>query len=231
MARLIFASGGGGLGSINPNPNMVRELLSRLRPNPTILFLPTASGDSADYISRFEEQVSACGATPRVLSLFRPSSWDRDLPEYFREVDFVWVGGGNTRNMLCLWDLWQITPQIRGLYESGTPIGGVSAGAICWFELGCTDSVGRKLGIMEGLGWVPGAATPHFDSEVDRRPMIHHFIEEGRLEMEGIALDEGVTAVFENETLVKIIREENAGTAWRHRSVNRQAMIEAIFLP
>lgn len=216
---------------MNPNPEMVGEIFSRLKTNPKILFLPTASGDATDYIARFHAQVIGYGGIPVTLSLFRPSLWDRELADYFLDIDFIWVGGGNTRNMLCLWDLWNITPMIRDLYEQGTPIGGVSAGAICWFEQGCTDSMGRQLGIMDCLGWLPGVATPHFDSEADRRPMIHQFIKEGHLEKDGIALDEGVTALFENETLVKIIREEEAGTAWTHRSVERQAVIEAISLP
>ena len=231
MARFVFACGGGGLGSMSPNPNLVHEILDRTPPKPTILFLPTASGDAIEYIARFEQQVLEYGAIPRVLPLFRPSLWDRELVEYFDGVDFIWVGGGNTRNMLTLWDLWGVTPLIRKSYESGVPIGGVSAGAICWFEFGCTDSVGRKLGIMDCLGWIPGAATPHFDSEHDRRPMLSHFIESGLLHQEGIAFDEGVTGVFEDEKLVQIIREAGAGTAWIHRCEDRQAVIEPIPLP
>ena len=231
MARFIFACGGGGFGSMNPNPNMVDETLSHLKPHPNILFLPTASGDSVDYIARCEEQVTSYGATPRVLSLFRPSQWDREFEEFFEDVDFVWVGGGNTRNMLTLWDLWGVTPMLRKLYESGIPVGGVSAGAICWFEIGCTDSVGRELGLMEGLGWIQGAATPHFDSETDRRPTIQRFIESGILTQQGIAIDEGVTVLFEDEIPVRIIREAGSGTAWMHRFEDGRAVIEPISLP
>ncbi len=216
---------------MSPNPNLVREIFSRVTPNPTILFLPTASGDAVEYIARFEQQVLSYGGVPLVLSLFRPSLWDRDIDDYFEGIDFIWVGGGNTRNMLHLWDLWQITPKIRQAYERGVPIGGVSAGAICWFEIGCTDSVGRELGLMECLGWIPGAATPHFDSEVERRPMVTRFIESGALPQQGVAIDEGVTVVYEDEKIKQIIREDGAGTAWSHRLDDNRAVIEPISQP
>jgi len=89
--------------------------------------------------------------------------------EHLLAQDIIYVGGGNTRSMICLWREWGADEVLREAYEAGILLCGVSAGAICWFEQGVTDSV-WPLGVLPCLGLLPGSCCPHYDSEAERRP-------------------------------------------------------------
>jgi putative intracellular protease/amidase len=136
--RQIIAMGGGGFSMEPDNLLLDRYVLQQARmPNPTVCFLPTASGDSDGYIGRFYSAFTTLPCRPRHLSLFRQP---RDLAGFVAECDVIYVGGGNTRNMLAIWRACELDRMLRAAWESGTVLCGVSAGAICWFEQGHTDS-------------------------------------------------------------------------------------------
>lgn len=92
--------------------------------------------------------------------------------------DIIFVGGGNTMTMLKRWSEYGISERLRAAYDSGVIISGVSAGLICWFQTGVTDST-RDLTIMPCLGWLKGSCTPHYEK---RRSYCDHAIIDGRLE-------------------------------------------------
>ena len=109
--------------------------------------------------------------------------------------DLVYVGGGNTANMLAIWREHGMDEIVREAWEAGIVLAGVSAGMICWFEAGVTDSYGPQLEGMECLGLIPGSACPHYDGEELRRPRFHELVAGGI--PGGWAADDGVALHFE----------------------------------
>ena len=96
--------------------------------------------------------------------------------------DSIYVGGGNTKSMLAVWREWDLHNILQNAYENGIVMSGVSAGAICWFEKGITDSFDKELNIIDCLGIVDGIACPHFDEEKEREPYVNDSIHKGIIE-------------------------------------------------
>jgi dipeptidase E len=178
--RQIVAMGGGGF--LMDDPLLDRFVLERVDARrPKICFLPTASGDPPGSESAFAEAFPAAGFDTSVLRLF-----DRDVADiagFLGEHDVVYVGGGNTVSMLAIWRAHGVDDALRGAYEAGVVLAGMSAGANCWFEACTTDSylLGRADPLLDGLGLIPGSFTPHYDNEESRRPAVHALIGDGVL--------------------------------------------------
>ena len=199
--RQIIALGGGGFSMEPDNPLLDRYILQQARrPNPVVCFLPTASGDSEGYIARFYDAFSKLPCRPRHLPLFKQPP---ALASFVSECDIIYVGGGNTRNMLAIWRVCGLDSLLRQAWENGAILCGVSAGAICWFEHAVTDSWG-PLAPMSCLGFLPGSCTPHYDGEADRRPCLHKFIKEKKLPA-GYALDDGAAIHFVDDKISRIV--------------------------
>ena len=96
--------------------------------------------------------------------------------------DVIFVGGGNTKSMLAVWSEWKLDVILKAAYESGTIMSGVSAGAICWFEKGITDSWAHDLAVMNCLGFVNGICCPHYDEEPARRPFVESVLKKGLID-------------------------------------------------
>jgi peptidase E len=179
---------------------------------PRVLFLPTASGDDPGYLLTFYQAMAGVAAEPTHLALF-----DRtvdDIGGVIRAQDVVMVGGGNTANMLAIWRLHGVEHALRAAYANGTILTGWSAGCICWYEAGITDSFTPELGpLRDGLGLLKGSACPHYDSEERRRPVYAREIAAGL--PPGIALEDGVMARYEDERLVEIVSARPDGRAFR----------------
>jgi dipeptidase E len=141
---------------------------------PKICFISTASGDSNNYISRYYNFFNKQNCKPSHLSLFKPPT--RDLEEFLLEKDIIYVGGGNTRNLLALWKEWGLDNILRKAWNQGIVLAGISAGSICWFEEGVTDSFGEGLELIKCLGFLKGSNCPHYDGESDRRLSYHKLI-------------------------------------------------------
>jgi len=172
------------------------------KPNPKVCLLPTASGDSAESIVSYYDLMNQLECRPRHLRLFQPSKVD-NFEEVLMDMDAIYVGGGNTLNMLAIWKDQGIDKVLHRAWKKGIVLGGGSAGAICWFKQGCTDSRPGKLTALECLGWLPGSACPHFDLE-KRRAGFHELVLAGDLQ-DGIACDEGAGVLFEEERLVRVV--------------------------
>ena len=206
--RRIVPCGGQELG----HPALVRYVLALAgRPRPKILFLPTASGDDAAHLLTFYQALAGLACEPSHLLLFHRTV--DDIAALVRSQDVVMVGGGNTANMLAIWRLHGVEDALRDAYRNGTILTGWSAGAICWFVAGITDSFTPELGALrDGLRLLEGSACPHYDSEERRRPVYAREIAAGL--PPGIALDDGVAATYEDERLVEIVSARPGGRAF-----------------
>lgn len=199
----IIALGGGGFSMEPENPLLDRYILSQSeKVAPKICFVPTASGDSDKYISRFYHFFKKETCEPSHLSLFKPPT--RDLEAYVMEKDIIYVGGGNTKNLLILWKEWGLDVIFKKAWESGIILAGISAGSICWFEEGVTDSYGDKLEPLSCLGFLKGSNCPHYDGELDRRPSYQEFIAHQKIKP-GIAADDGVAIHYSDQEIFKIV--------------------------
>jgi dipeptidase E len=170
--------------------------------NPKVCLLPTAQGDAAESIVSYYDIMNQLECRPRHLRLFQPSRVD-DFEAYLLEMDAIFVGGGNTLNMLAIWKDQGIDKVLRKAWEKGIVLAGGSAGAICWFDQGCTDSRPGKLTAMNCLGWLQGSACPHYNEE-KRRTAYQQMILAGDLK-EGIACDEGVAILFEDDKMTRVL--------------------------
>jgi len=192
----IIALGGGGFSMEPDNLALDRYILEQSnKPDPAVAFIPTASGDSPEYIVNFYSAFRSLGCYPSHLSLFKPHT--ADIEGYIMEQDVIYVGGGNTRSMLALWREWELDLILRDALEAGIVLAGISAGSICWFQSGTTDSMPDKLHVLPGLGLLEGSASPHYDGEPKRRPAYHKYIKAGEI-APGYALDDGAGVHFIN---------------------------------
>jgi len=210
--RQIVALGGGGF-SMEPSPLLDDAVLAATGVDaPRILFVPTASGDAADYIVRFY-RAFADKARAAHLELFRRTV--DDLRALLLAQDVIYVGGGNTAAMLAVWRLQGLDEALREAYRAGVVLAGVSAGAVCWFEGAVTDSFGMPLrALRDGLGLLPGWMVPHYDGESERRPTLDRLIAAG--ECDGAwAADDGAALWFRDEALYEVITSRPAARAYR----------------
>lgn len=231
MVRQIIAMGGGGFSMEPENPLLdlyiLRQADSR---TPKVCFVPTASGDAENYISRFYNAFENHECSPSHLSLFRPPT--RDLEDYVMDKDIIYVGGGNTKNLLALWKEWGLDAIMRKAWQDGKIMAGVSAGSICWFEEGVTDSFGSGLQPLKTLGFLKGSNCPHYDGEKDRRPSYQEFVGCGRMAA-GYAADDGAALHYIDEQLIKAVSsrpEAKAYHVWESGGKVQEEIVETIYL-
>ena len=175
----IIAIGGGGFLAQPRNLALEHYLLEQTgKERPSVLMIPTARGDDAEYIARFHAACAELGAQSQHLLFFDRTP---DLRTLILSQDAIFVGGGNTKSMLAVWRDWGVPQFLKEAYDKGIVLGGQSAGAICWFEQGITDSWADRLRPLECMGMLPGSCCPHYDGEVERRPAYHSRSEERRV--------------------------------------------------
>jgi dipeptidase E len=206
MARpaQIIAMGGGGFSMEPENLSLDRYILAAADVAlPKVCFVGTASGDAQTYLDKFYAAFSTLTCTPSHLSLFKlePGRWQ----EKVLEQDVIYVGGGNTRALLVLWREWGLDRVLREAWESGIVLAGISAGSICWFQQGLSDSVtaGEVLP-LDCLGFLEGSNCPHYDGEPERRPAYQNFVMKGNLKS-GYAADDGAAIHFVGDRLMKTV--------------------------
>lgn len=192
--KQIIAMGGGGFSMEPENPLLDRYILKQSsKKRPKICFIGTASGDADGYIERFYNFFRKEECEPSHLSLFKPHT--RDIEGFAMEQDILYVGGGNTKNLMVLWKEWELDITIRQAYNNGIILSGLSAGSLCWFEEGVTDSYGSELKPISCLGLIQGSHCPHYDGEEKRRPAYQKLIQESIIKP-GYAADDGVALHF-----------------------------------
>jgi dipeptidase E len=211
----IIAMGGGGFSMEPDNLAMDRYVLEQTnKPNPSVCFLPTASGDAETYSLKFYAAFATLDCRPSHLSLFRPPT--ADLEGFLLEKDAIYVGGGNTKSMLALWHEWNLDVILRKAWEQGVVLAGLSAGAICWFEQGLTDSIPGRLTALSCLGYLFGSCCPHYDGEAERRPSYQHLVQEGSI-ASGYGVDDGAALHFIGSELTAVVSSRPQATAYHLR--------------
>jgi len=210
----IIALGGGGFSMEPDNPRLDRYILSRARRTPPkVCFVPTASGDADNYIVRFYDAYTVDRCLPSHLRLFGRKI--QDLRTFLLGQDVVYVGGGATGYLLAVWRMAGLDAVFREAWDRGVVLAGVSAGALCWFEAGLTDTLGQPLQpLRDGLGFLRGSFCPHYDGEKQRRPAFQQAVGGGAVPP-GYAADDGVAMVYDGTELGEIVSSRPAARAWR----------------
>ena len=202
MKKQIIAIGGGGFGR-SPGEGLIEKyILDQSEKNdPKICFIPTATGDNEAYKVNYYSTFSKLHCSPSHLDLFKRTP---NLKDLILKQDIIFVGGGNTKSMLAVWKDWGLDLLLKEAYEKGVIMSGVSAGAICWFDQGVTDSWAEDLKIMDCLGFIEGACCPHYDEEPQRKPSLNKFITEKTLKS-CYAVDGGCALHIEDEEEFKSV--------------------------
>jgi peptidase E len=137
-----------------------------------------------------------------------------DVEGHLMEQDVVRVNGGSVANLLAVWRVHGLDQILRRVWQTGVVLAGVSAGSICWFEGGTTDSFGPKLrAVTNGLGFLPYANGVHYDSESRRRPLVHQLVADGTLSTTHCT-DDGVGMVYRGTELVEAVSEQAGKAAY-----------------
>jgi dipeptidase E len=226
MKRQIIAIGGAALPPELDNLLLVDYFLRQTgRKRPKVCFIGTAGGDSENHRLRFYAGFSRFSCEPSHLPLFARTP--RDLESRRFAHGAIFVGGGNTRSMLAVWRDWGLVAPLRAAWERGVVLGGVSAGAICWFERGVTDSIAGPLTVMDCLGFLPGSCCPHYDSEPLRRPTFRRLVARGSIP-DGVAADDGAALHYIDGKLARAVVSKPRAHAYHVRKSGRRAVEKAI---
>ncbi len=212
-ARQIVALGGGVLVPDTGNFKLERYILDASgKAKPRVCFVPTASGDDVTYVMRFYESYARFGVRLDVLRFFGRTP--ADLRAFLFDFDVVHVGGGNTRSMLAVWKHWNFDAVLREGWERGIVLCGSSAGSMCWFEAGLTDSIAGDLTTTACLGLLAGSNCPHYDGELERRLFYERLIADATL-APGLACDDGAGVHFMDGTLLAVPSARPNARAYR----------------
>jgi peptidase E len=204
---VILAMGGGGFTMGERTPALDRFVLDLTRkPVPKICFLPTASGDPRDQLTRFYERFGGWPCEPTVLSLFHLAESRLDPVTHLLAQDAIYVGGGSMRNMLAIWREHGIDDAMRTAWNRGIVLAGLSAGAMCWFEGGVSKSGGAPEAVA-GLGLLPGSLSVHLDGEATRMPVYRDAVGRGALPA-GYAAGDGAALLFDERRLVECVASQ-----------------------
>ena len=172
--KQIIAIGGGGFGREIKELKIEKYIADQSnKKNPSICFIPTATGDDSQYIENFYKAFDSLGCKTSHIDFFKRTI---NLEKHIDDQDIIFVGGGNTKSMLAVWREWKLDKILHKAYIKGTIMSGVSAGAICWFEKGITDSWKDHQAILPCLGFVKGICCPHYDEEPERIPFVNKIL-------------------------------------------------------
>jgi len=200
----IFAYGG------EVNKVFIRYVSSLTgKTNPKICFLPTAGADNPYEINYWYELCLDLPVKPSVQRLFVVSSPGQPgFDENLLQMDAIIVGGGNTLNMMGIWKAQGIDTILRKAYQKGIVLAGGSAGSLCWFKSGLSDSRPKALSVVDCLGFIEASHCPHFTSEPARKPLYERFILEKKV-LPGYAIDDMAGVLFRDGKFVKALSLNN----------------------
>ena len=222
MKKQILAIGGRALPPDLDNLLLIEYFLGLTgKRRPRVAFIGTAHGDADMGRLRFYAGFSRFSCQPRHLPLFERTP--RDLESFVLEQDAIYVGGGNTRSMLAVWRDWGLDVHLRRAWERGIVLGGASAGSICWFEHGITDSIAGPLTALPCLGFLAGSNCPHYDSEKDRRPTFEKLVAKGATP-DGYAADDGAALHYIDGKLAHTVASLPKAKAYRVTRSGRGAV-------
>ena len=197
--RTIVAIGGGGFSSLIDQYSLSYTGKSQ----PKVCFLPTASGDAEGYIEDFYQHFDALTPNTSHLSLTRYNH--PNLHQHLLDQDLIYVGGGNSFQMLLVWRAHEVDKTLKRAWQQGCVMTGLSAGSLCWFEGAITDSWGHPYQLLDdGLGLLPGSHCPHYDAEPDRPAIYEDLIARWALAA-GVAIDDHCAVRYQGVDRVEIV--------------------------
>ena len=180
---------------------------------PRVCNVSTASGDDPRFQMDMSEAGRVAGFNLTHLSLFSMPNLE-DIEGHLLAQDVVWVNGGSVANLLAVWRVHGLDDILRRVWAAGVVLAGVSAGSICWFEGGTTDSFGPELrAVTNGLGFLPYANGVHYDSEARRRPLVHRLVADGTLGTTHCT-DDGVGMLYRGTQFVEAVSEQEGKGAY-----------------
>ncbi len=204
----IIAIGGGEIGRPGypvETTKIDREIIKLTRKlNPKLLFLPTASSDNKDYVKVVHNHFGkTLGCKVDELYLLKQKLTKTELEEKVLSSDIVYVGGGDTLKMMNIWKKVGLDKILKLAAEKGIVLSGLSAGAICWFKYGSSDSrrftnPEADLIKVSGLNFAPGLFCPHYDVEKDRKKDLKKLMRK----------TSGIAIAVENCCAIEIVDEQ-----------------------
>ena len=172
--KQIIAIGGGGFGREIKDLKIEKYIVDQSKAKtPKICFIPTATGDDQAYIDTFYKAFNSLGCKTSHINFFKRTI---NLKEHILDQDIIYVGGGNTKSMLAVWREWELDKILYEAYNNNIIMSGVSAGAICWFKKGITDSWKDNQATLDCLNFVDGVCCPHYDEEPERIPYVKEIL-------------------------------------------------------
>jgi dipeptidase E len=202
-----------------PDETLLEYLLG-LAPGKRLLYVPTAGMEDTERTVWWYERLRGRAEMTHLHFFPWPPSGLRDL---VLAHDIVLVTGGNTANALAVWRVHGFDEILRKAWEQGVVLAGWSAGMICWFEHGVTDSFGPELSPLECLGFLPGSACPHYDGEEQRRPTYTRLVAERRLPP-GVAADDDVALHYVGTELREAVTSREGAAAYRIEADGEQVL-------
>jgi dipeptidase E len=222
--KILIAGGGYGTAFIR----YMAELTGKRRPK--LLYLPTASADSQSGIITWFRNCAPLDVEPSVQESFIASTRQtRSWEEVFLSVDGIVASGGNTLNQQAIWKAQGIDVILREAWDRGIVLGGASAGSLCWFEEGTTDSRPKELTIVKCLGFLKGSHSPHYDAEPGRRPLYQRLIASGEMKP-GYACDNDAGIYFEDNEVKRVVSTRAAAKVYYVSAVGGRA-VEKVLEP
>lgn len=205
-------------GGLRPTPGRTHPIVDYLldltgKPRAKVCFVPTATGDSTETLLAMYQRFPAARAERTHLELFHRTV--KDIRSLLLAQDIVYVGGGNTVNLLAVWRAHGVDDAMRAAWENGVILTGGSAGSLCWYECGTTDSFDlyELQPLNDGLGFLPGSHCPHYDGEPQRRPLYQSLIASGF--PQGIAIDDDAAVRYEGTEIAEVVSARTGATAYR----------------
>lgn len=197
--RILIAGGGFGEAFVR----YMASLTGKKRPR--LCYLPTASADRPDGIVNWFRTCVPLDVVPFVQESFIASSRQKQSwEEVLLSMDGIVASGGNTLNQQAIWKAQGIDVILKLAWDRGIVLGGASAGSLCWFEEGTTDSRPKELSTVQCLGFLKGSHCPHYDREPDRRPLYQKLIASGQMKP-GYACDNDAGIYFEDNTVRRVV--------------------------
>lgn len=182
--------------------------------SPRLAFLGTANGDRPEDMTRVHAAFAGTDVRVSTVGLL-PQPTVPDLREALLGQDVIYVGGGSVAGLLALWRLHGLDEILREAWHAGIVLTGHSAGSICWHRGGPTDSFGPRLRVItNGLGLLPYGNGVHYDTEPNRRPLLHQSVASGDLPT-SYATDNGAALLYEGTELADVITDRPDAAAYR----------------
>ncbi len=214
--KVLIAGGGFGTTFIR----YLAQLTGKEKPR--LLYLPTAASNWESSSIRWFENCAPLDVIPSVQHAFISSyRMDQTWEEVLLSVDGIVASGGNTLNQQAIWHAQGIDEVLREAWNRGIVLGGASAGSLCWFEEGTTDSRPKELTIVKCLGLIRGSHSPHYDGEGERRPTYHRLISTGEMKP-GYACDNNAGIYFEDNEVKRVVHTREGAKVYYVSLVNGQ---------